>query len=148
MVLLVLKIPPPPKTEKCPPKGPPEYAKRSKVHCRVYTVTVSLINDAAYYSDIDLDAVEDLNKFCYQISYIGYVRSKITIQRKVHLLHAKNLPAELPGYSLASYPVSLVESLVPADCARMWENFPANLGICILSVNSNFQIHATSLMMR
>ena len=32
------------------------------------TITVCLINDAAYYTDIDLDTVEDLDKFRYPIS--------------------------------------------------------------------------------
>ena len=51
----------PPQTKKGPPKGPLECTKRS-------TITVCLINDAAYYADIDLDTTEDLNKFCYPIS--------------------------------------------------------------------------------
>ena len=38
--------------------------------------------------------------------HIGHACSKITkiIQRKVHFLYAKNLPAELPGYGLV-YPL-------------------------------------------
>ena len=42
-------------------KGPLECTKNS-------TITVCLINDAAYYTGVDLDAVEDLNKLCYPIS--------------------------------------------------------------------------------
>ena len=47
-------------------KGPLERTKRS-------TITVCLINDAAYY--IDIETVEDLNRFCYQL---GHACSKIT----------------------------------------------------------------------
>ena len=72
-------------------KGPLECTRRS-------TITVCLIN-----IDIDLDTVKDLNKFCYPISYTsGHAYSKITLYiiMKVHFFHAKNLPAELPGYGL------------------------------------------------
>ena len=44
------------KNQKGPPKGPLKCTKRS--------TTVCLIKGAAYYTDIDLDPVEDLNKFC------------------------------------------------------------------------------------
>ena len=59
-------------------------------------IAISLINDAAYHTDIDLDTVEDLNQFCYPISYDMHVL------RKVHFLYAKNLPAELPWLRLAT----------------------------------------------
>ena len=77
-------------------KGPLECTRRS-------SITVCLINDAAYYTDIDLDTVENLNKFCYEIFFcdqLGHTCSNI-IQRKVHFFcMQKNLPAELPGYNL------------------------------------------------
>ena len=61
------------------------------------TITVCLINDAAYYTDIDVDTVES-----FGILSARACISKITIiiQRKVHFLHVitKNLHAELPGY--------------------------------------------------
>ena len=46
------------------------------------------------YTNINLD---DLSKFYYPISSRA---SMLIIQRKVHFLYAKNLPAKLPGYTL------------------------------------------------
>ena len=52
-------------------KGPLKCTKRY-VHWNVQKgpllQSIRLINDAVYYIDIDLDTVEDLNKFCYPIS--------------------------------------------------------------------------------
>ena len=41
----------------------------------------------------------------------------------------------------------LVESRPGTNRLRMCNNFTENCVICILSVNSNFQVHATSLQM-
>ena len=50
-----------------------------------------------------------------------------------------------------SYHASLVPSLSCGEPGtnrlRMCDNFTENCVICILSVNSNFQVHATSLQM-
>ena len=51
-----------------------------------FTVTVYLINDAAYYKDIDIDLgkVEVLNKFCYLIQHVQIslrLRSTFCTQR-------------------------------------------------------------------
>ena len=48
-------------------------------------------------------------------------------------------------FCLASYPVSCGEPGTNRLC--MCNNFTENCVICILSVNSNFQVHATSLKM-
>ena len=53
----------------------------------IYGIT-DLVTNTVY-------TVENLNKFCYPCS-MHVLKS----QRKVHFLYAKNLPAELPGYSL------------------------------------------------
>ena len=66
-------------------------------------------------TDIDLDTIEDLNKFAnYITNQLGHAWSKspwsnptVVIQRKVHFLYAKNLPAELPGYGLVHNMVNL-----------------------------------------
>ena len=50
------------------------------------STTVCLINDAAYYTDINLNSY---NRGSEQI-----------IQRKVYFLYAKNQPDEFPGYGL------------------------------------------------
>ena len=65
------------------------------------TIKVCLINNAAYYTDITLDAVKDLNQVLLS-NQLGHACSKTTkiIQRKVHFLYTKNLPTELPGYGL------------------------------------------------
>ena len=72
------------------------------------TITVCLINDAAYYTDVDHE---------YRVDYYGRRSSEqvllsnklghtcciitITIQeRSLHVLHAKNLPVKLPGYGI------------------------------------------------
>ena len=59
-VLWVMKNPLP-QTKKGPPKGVLKCIKRPT---RMFTACMS--NDAAYYTDIDLDTIEDLNKFAIQ----------------------------------------------------------------------------------
>ena len=59
--------PPPPQTKKGPPKGL-QKAPLQCIRTKRSSITVCLINDAAYYTDIDLDTVEDLNQFCYPIT--------------------------------------------------------------------------------
>ena len=82
-------------------KDPLECTKRStrmhkKVHyynlldqrcCIVIIIQISI-----------LDTIEDLNQFLLS-NQLRHACSK-TIQRKVHFLCAKNLPAKLPGYGL------------------------------------------------
>ena len=55
--------PPPPQTEKGPPKGPLECTNALKGPLKC-TKRSTIIQSASYYTDIDLDPVEDLKKFC------------------------------------------------------------------------------------